>query len=80
MFDLILISNEEKIYEGKAKEVKVIIDSVPVSILSQHQPYIAKIEDSVSIKKEGSAVESIKIDKGFLYTNGEKCFVVIDKD
>ncbi|MDR0744462.1 MAG: hypothetical protein LBE97_00690 [Holosporales bacterium] len=79
MFDLVLISNEEKIYEGKIEEVNVLTDIGPISILPQHQPYITKIKDNICIKKPKSTIENIAITTGFLYTNGARCFIVIEK-
>ncbi|GHT89146.1 hypothetical protein FACS1894113_3400 [Alphaproteobacteria bacterium] len=79
MFNLVLISDEEKIFDGKASEVNVLTEEGPVTILSQHEPYMTKIEKRVSIKKENENIEEFDIVDGFLYTNGELCYIVVDR-
>jgi F0F1-type ATP synthase epsilon subunit len=79
MFDLTLICNEEKIFEGQVREVKVKVASGLVSILSGHQPYMAKIEGDVAYVEQDGAERSVGIDVGFVYTNGTHSFVVVDR-
>ncbi|MDR0942444.1 MAG: hypothetical protein LBM19_02415 [Holosporales bacterium] len=78
MFDLVLICDEKKIFEGKVNEVNVLTENGPVTILPQHQPYMAKIHDEASYETQESKKLSVKIKEGFLYTNGKICFVAVD--
>jgi F0F1-type ATP synthase epsilon subunit len=78
MFDLILICDEKKIFEGAINEVNVLTENSPVTILPQHQPYMAKIHGEVSYTTQNLEKASVKIKEGFIYTNGTVCFVVVD--
>ena len=78
MLNMVLISDEEKIFEGKVSKINTNTLNGPVSILPNHQPYLSKIESSISYTKENGTTEKKDISKGFLYTNGEVCFVVIE--
>lgn len=76
--DLVFISDEEKIYDGKVSQISTQTDSGSVMILPEHIPYLSKIEGYVRyVKEEGSEVE-YKIKTGFLYTNGSLCFIITD--
>ncbi|MDR1333579.1 MAG: hypothetical protein LBJ69_04220 [Holosporales bacterium] len=78
--NLVLICNEEKVFDGAAVEVNAITDGGPVTILPQHKPYLTKISGNVSYMTEADEHFAVDIIKGFLYTNGTDCFVVIDKE
>lgn len=77
MFDLIVVSDEQKYFDGKASEVQTITENGPLAILSQHEPFLAKIKDTVRFKPASGEQQELKISEGFLYTNGKLCFVVI---
>ncbi len=76
---LVLISNEEKIFEGEIQEVSVITEEGSLMILPGHEPYMAKISEEVTYKEKDGTKISEEIDDGFVYTDGETCFVVVDK-
>ncbi|MDR1609529.1 MAG: hypothetical protein LBR78_01590 [Holosporales bacterium] len=80
MLNLVIICDEKRVFDGEAKEVRVITDNGPVTILPQHQPYMAKISDEVSYVTDSDACVSTKIMSGFVYTNGRSCFIVVHKD
>lgn len=76
---LVLICDEEKIFEGEVSEVGLITDNGPISILPHHQPYMTKISDKVSYAPIEGEKKSLEIAMGFAYTDGDICFVVVDK-
>ncbi len=76
---LVLICNEEKIYDGDVSQVDVETENGVVSILPQHQPYMAKVLGKVSYIPINAGVVSIDISEGFIYTDGMTCFAVVDK-
>jgi F0F1-type ATP synthase epsilon subunit len=79
VFDLVLICNEEKIFEGEVFEVKVETEDGVVSILPNHQAYMTRIAKVVSYRTKQDKQLSIEIVEGFVYTNGKTCFVVVDR-
>lgn len=80
MFDLVLVCDEEKIFEGKIKEINVLTPKGPVSILPQHQPYMSKILKTLNYITTDGIKKTLEIEEGFLYTNGKSCFAVVDKN
>ena len=78
MIDLVVISDEEKIFDGKVSKIDIKTENGPVSILPKHEPYLSKIEELISYTKENNAAETHKIARGFLYTNGDSCFAIVD--
>ena len=76
---LVLICDEEKIFEGEVSEVGLITDNGPISILPHHQPYMTKISHKVSYITAEDEKLTQEIDMGFAYTDGDICFVVVDK-
>ena len=76
---LVLICDEEKIFEGRVSKVEIETENGGVTILPGHQPYMTKIIGRVSYTEPGSASKVVGIDEGFVYTDGEVCFVVVDK-
>ena len=79
MLKLTIIRNEEKTTEGEVKEVKINTEKGTVTILPQHQPYMAKILKNVSYISSSGDVVSVAISSGFIYTDGEKCIAVVDE-
>ena len=77
MFDLIVISDEQKFFDDKASEVYTITENGPLTILPQHEPYITKIKGQLIFKTKNDEKKELKVEEGFLYTNGKSCFVVI---
>lgn len=80
MFDLVLVCDEEKIFEGKIKEINVLTPKGPVSILPQHQPFMSKILGTATYTTTEGTGKSLEIKEGFIYTNGKICFAVVDKN
>ena len=76
---LVLICNEEKIYEGEVSQIDIETESGIVSILPQHQPYMTKILGKISYTPVGENAKLIDISAGFIYTDGVVCFAVVDK-
>ena len=76
---LVLICNEEKIYEGEVSQIDFETETGIVSILPQHQPYMTKILEKISYIPLNAQVVSIDIFEGFIYTDGMTCFAVVDK-
>jgi F0F1-type ATP synthase epsilon subunit len=79
MFKLTLICNEEKVCEAKVCGLRIKTNGESVAILPGHQPYMAKIEESISYTIEDGAEQTIEISSGFVYTNGLHSFVVADR-
>ena len=76
---LVLICDEKKIYEGEVLQVDVEAANGKVTILPQHQPYMAKIFGSVSYTPTDANTVSIDTTEGFIYTDGTTCFTVLDE-
>lgn len=79
MLKLTIIRNEEKTTEEEVREVKVETENGAVTILPQHQPYLSKIQGSFAYVRGAGDTVSFAISSGFIYTDGEKCIVVIDE-
>ncbi len=79
MFNLVLICNEEKIFDGNVSAVKIETENGPVTILPKHQAYMSKISKNLIYTPSGEDHKSIDISDGFVYTNGSVCFAVVDK-
>ncbi|MDR1365344.1 MAG: hypothetical protein LBJ42_02030 [Holosporales bacterium] len=79
MLNLVIICDEEKIFDGEAKEAHIVTDNGPITILPQHQPYMAKISDEISYITGSGEILSTEIIDGFVYTNGRSCFVVVSR-
>lgn len=77
--ELLLICDEEKLFEGEISELIVKTESGPVTILPGHEPYMTKISGEVKYVADHDIQGSIEISEGFVYTNGVRCFVVVDK-
>jgi F0F1-type ATP synthase epsilon subunit len=80
MLNLVVVCDEERIFDDYAKEVDVITDNGPVTILPQHQPYMAKISGEVVYITDADVRLSTEVANGFVYTNGRSCFVVVNRD
>ncbi len=76
---LVLICDEEKIYEGEILQLDVETENGTITILPQHQPYMTKISGKVSYKLASTTEYSIDVSEGFVYTDGTTCFAVVDK-
>ena len=63
---LVLICNEEKIYEGEVSQIDIETESGIVSILPQHQPYMTKILGKISYTPVGENAKLIDISAGFI--------------
>ncbi|MDR1233925.1 MAG: hypothetical protein LBJ92_02150 [Holosporales bacterium] len=77
MFEFTLISNEAKIFNGNVSKVTFETDHGMVEILSQHQPYMARIQSSIVYVKEDGTQGDAQITDGFIYTNGMICYAVV---
>ena len=75
---LIFLHDEEILFDGEVSEVTIETPNGPMTILPGHEPYLTKISGKVSYKQDGKTEISEEISEGFVYTNGEKCFVVVD--
>ena len=76
---LVLICDEEKIYEGEISQLNIETENGKVSILPKHQPYMTKISGTVSYRPIDATETLINISEGFIYTDGTTCFAVVDK-
>lgn len=76
---LVLICDEEKIFEGEVTKVQVKTENGMMEILPYHQPYMSRIFESVAYFPSESKDASVDITEGFVYTDGDTCFVVVDK-
>ncbi|MBQ9335655.1 MAG: hypothetical protein IJS10_03875 [Alphaproteobacteria bacterium] len=76
---LVLICDEEKIYEGDISQISIVTDNGEVKILPKHQPYMTKVLEKISYTPVNGNETSLNISEGFVYTNGNTCFVVVDK-
>jgi F0F1-type ATP synthase epsilon subunit len=75
---LVLFLNKEKRFDGDVLEIVVHTENGDVTILSGHVPYISRICSYVSFSKDDDQKETHEINDGFIYTNGEICFVVAE--
>lgn len=75
---LVLICDEKKIFDGEVSEVHLNTENGPVTILPKHQPYMSRINGEVSYTPIDGTVSNTKISEGFVYTDGDVCFVVVD--
>lgn len=75
MFKFILICDEEQLFDSEVTEVKTKTENGEITILDKHEPYMTKISGYISYDN----AEAINFSEGFIYTNGETCFAVIDK-
>ncbi|MDR2458762.1 MAG: hypothetical protein LBD43_01555 [Holosporales bacterium] len=80
MLNLVVICDKERIFDNYAKEIYVITGNGPVTILPQHQPYMAKISEEIIYVTDAGVRMSTKITDGFVYTNGRSCLAVVNKD
>jgi F0F1-type ATP synthase epsilon subunit len=78
MFELILVCDERKVFEGPVSEVIVATSEGTAAILENHQPYMAKISEQVSYVSSDGSRRVLDISEGFVYTNGAQCHVVVD--
>ena len=77
--NLILLCDEERLFDGEVSQVNLETDTGKVTILPKHQSYMTKIINNVTYKTIDGGSHSIDIEIGFVYTNGEECFVVVNK-
>ncbi len=78
MFKFILICDEEKLFNNEVNEVKTETENGTIMILDKHQPHMSKISKNITYKTANDS-QTIEFSEGFLYTNGDVCFAVIDK-
>ncbi|MDR0630867.1 MAG: hypothetical protein LBF70_02450 [Holosporales bacterium] len=78
IFKLTLICNEKKIFDDNVCEVRVKRNDEDITILAEHQPYMAEINKLISYTEENDSPKTIEFESGFFYTNGHHLFVVID--
>ncbi len=78
MFKFILIYDEEKLFDAEVMEVKTDTENGIITILDKHQQHMSKISQNITYKTQNGS-QTIEFSEGFLYTNGEVCFAVIDK-
>ena len=78
MFKFILICDEEKLFDGEVFEVKTETENGIITILDKHQPHMSKISQNITYKTT-ETLKTLDFSEGFLYTNGDVCFAVIDK-
>ena len=76
---LVLICDEEKIYEGEISQINIVTSNGNVTILPNHQPYMTKISEKISYTPQNGDDALLDISEGFVYTDGNTCFVVVDK-
>jgi F0F1-type ATP synthase epsilon subunit len=74
----VLISDEVKIFHGEVQKISCCSENGPFTIMNGHIPYMSKIKDSISWTKIDESTKSHEIKEGFIYTNGEICFAVVD--
>jgi F0F1-type ATP synthase epsilon subunit len=75
--ELVILSNEKEIFNGKIKEIETETDQGPVKVMPLHEPYISQILNKISYTEQDGTTHEEKINEGFLYTNGIVCFIVI---
>ena len=76
--ELVLISDEKKLFEGTILELNSNTQEGPLTILDNHISYISKIKDFVSFTTSEHKKLIHDISEGFLYTNGTVCFAVVE--
>ncbi len=74
----VLISDESIIFDGKASNLSCVSQNGEFVIMDNHIPYISKIIESVTYTTENNETNKIDIAEGFVYTNGDTCFAVVD--
>jgi F0F1-type ATP synthase epsilon subunit len=74
----VLVSDEKRIFEGEVKKISCASENGPFTIMDGHVPYLSKISETVSFTKNDGGTESYEIKDGFLYTNGDVCFAIVD--
>lgn len=79
MFNLVLMCNEEKIFDGNVSSVEIETENGPVKILPNHQAYMSRISKNLIYSPIGDENKLVDISDGFLYTNGAVCFAIVDK-
>ena len=77
--NLILLCDEERLFDGEVSQVNLETENGKVTILPKHQPYMTKIIKNITYNTIDGVNHSIDIEIGFVYTNGEECFVVVNK-
>jgi F0F1-type ATP synthase epsilon subunit len=78
MFNFTIMCDEQKIFDGKVSSVSVETVSGVVEILHNHQPYMARIRNSVIYTQEDRIQASVRITDGFIYTDGSRCVAIVD--
>jgi F0F1-type ATP synthase epsilon subunit len=76
---LVLIADEEKIVEDSISKLTITSDEgESITILPKHIPMLSKIQERVSFDVSGGKMREFHFSVGFMYTNGDECFVVVD--
>ena len=76
-FDLVIISPQKKLFEGKVDSVSVPGEEGGMEILSHHAPLLAALsKGKVVITKEG-AKESFEISRGFIEVSENSARVLV---
>ena len=76
---LILLCDEEELFNGDVSKVNLETDNGKVTILPNHQSYMTKIIKKVTYTAINGESHSVDIDIGIAYTNGDSCFVAVNK-
>ncbi len=68
----------ECIFNGDANQVKVTTSDGPLIILKNHAPYMAKLSGTIEYTDSYGKTINTKADGGIIYTNGNKCVIIMD--
>ena len=77
--NLVLLCDEERLFDGYVSQVNLETENGKVTILPKHQSYMTKIINNVTYNTIDGERHSVDIKIGFVYTNGDMCFVVVNK-
>jgi F0F1-type ATP synthase epsilon subunit len=70
--------DEKVIFNGEITEISGYSERGPFKIMDNHIPYMVRISNSVSIVKTDKLSITHNFKDGFLYSNGQECFVIVD--
>jgi F-type H+-transporting ATPase subunit epsilon len=76
-FNLVIISPQKKIFEGKVDSVNVPGEEGRLEILSHHAPLLAALTKGKIETTKGGAKESFEISKGFIEASQNNARVLV---
>lgn len=73
----VLMSDEQKIFDGEVEKIVIESDSGIEELLPKHIPMLSKVYKKISYISENKEL-SHEFTEGFIYTSGDVCFAIVD--